>query len=96
MNPVANHLQIPVKLEWIDFTVWVGKNKQLPDKSQNLEKSLKIIWQNRMLYNFSEGMFATNDSPVHHSISNARENPFPSPAWGVASGSFGKRVFFGF
>lgn len=38
MNPVANHLQIPVKLEWIDFTVWVGKNKQLPDKSQNLEK----------------------------------------------------------
>lgn len=58
--------------------------------------SLKIIWQNRMLYNFPEGMFATNDSPVCHSISNARENPFPTAAWGVASGTTGKRVFFGF
>lgn len=57
--------------------------------------SLKIIWQNTMLYNFPEGMFATNDSPVHHSISNAHENPFPTPAWGVVSGTFGKRVFFG-
>jgi len=34
---VANRLQIPVKLEWIDFTVWVGRNKQLSEKSQNLE-----------------------------------------------------------
>lgn len=34
---MANHFQLPVKLEWIDFTVWVGKTKQVPDKSQILE-----------------------------------------------------------
>lgn len=49
-----------------------------------------------MPYNFPEGMFATNDLPVHHITSNACENPFPTPAWGVAPGSYGKRVFFGF
>lgn len=85
LNPLANHLQMPVQLELIDFTVWVGKKPKFLTNVKLWKTSPKIISQNRMLlYNFPEGMFASNDSPVHHSISKAHEIPFPTPAWGVA------------